>query len=120
MNNTLIIGASLKESRYSNMAIRRLRANDFPVLAMGKTKGVVEDVEIKTEHILDTKIHTVSLYINKAIQEEYYDYLIALKPKRIIFNPGTENPVLAKLAKEASIEVLHACTLVMLSTSNYH
>lgn len=119
MNNTLIIGASLNEARYSNIAIRRLRASGFPVLAIGRKQGYIEDVEIKTQPILNTEIHTVSLYINNIIQEEYYDYLIALKPRRIIFNPGTENPVLAKLAKEASIEVLHACTLVMLSTSNY-
>jgi len=120
MLNTLIIGASLKEERYSNMAIRRLRASNFPVLAIGRTSGFVEDVEIKREPIIDVEVHTVSLYLNKIAQEIYYDYIINLKPKRIIFNPGTENPVLAKLCNEASIEVLHACTLVMLSTKNYH
>lgn len=109
----------MKESRYSNMAIRKLRAHKFPVLAIGRKAGMIKDVEIETDLIINEKVHTVSLYLNPQAQESYYDYIIELKPERIIFNPGTENVVLANLAKKAGIEVLQACTLVMLSTSNY-
>ena len=116
---TLIIGASLKEARYSNMAIRRLREENFPVRAYGRTPGLVGDVTIETELITDDEFHTVSLYINPKNQESLYDYIINLKPERILFNPGSENPELARLAKEASIKVEHGCTLVMLRMANY-
>lgn len=119
MNNTLIIGASLNENRYSNLAIRKLLSHGYPVFAIGRKPGNIEGIEVETELILDKKIHTISLYINPQNQEGYYDYILNLNPKRIIFNPGTENHALAKKAKEASISVLNACTLVMLSTSNY-
>jgi len=111
---TLVLGGSINPNRYSNMAIRLLRANNIPVVSIGLRKGQVEDVSIVTEHIIMDDIHTVTIYMNPTVQDSYYDYILALKPKRIIFNPGTENPVLKAEAKSLGIEIVENCTLVML------
>ncbi len=116
---TLVLGASENPSRYSFLAIKRLRKHDHPVLAVGKKKGRVDDVPIHNEAVLETGIDTVTLYLNPANQVAYYDYLIQLHPKRIIFNPGTENDELIKKAVENNIQPVVACTLVMLSTGQY-
>ncbi|WP_340154937.1 CoA-binding protein [uncultured Winogradskyella sp.] len=116
---TLVIGASLKEDRYSNIAINRLRSYNHPVKAFGLKLGRVNDVTIDTELIDYDAIDTVTLYLNPKRQEDYYDYIISLKPKRVIFNPGTENPEFYKLLKENSIEFEVACTLVLLATNQY-
>lgn len=116
---TLVLGASENPERYSNMAIRRLRAMGHDVVAIGIRPGKVEDVEIVKEHPAIKNLDTVSLYLNPKNQERYYDYIVAQKPKRIIFNPGAENPVLEKLARESGIEPMEACTLVLLSTGQY-
>lgn len=116
---TLVIGASLNPNRYSNMAIKRLRANNIPVFAIGLREGKVADVQIIKEKILFKNIDTVTLYLNPKRQEEYYDYIIHLQPKRVIFNPGTENLEFVKLLQENNIKVEIACTLVLLSTKQY-
>ncbi|MDR6301481.1 CoA-binding protein [Mesonia maritima] len=116
---TLVIGASLKPIRYSNRAIHSLRNNNIPTVAIGLRKGTVEDVKIETEKINFENIDTVTLYLNSKRQEEYYDYIVSLSPKRVIFNPGTENQELYKILKENNIEVQVACTLVLLSTNQY-
>jgi len=101
------------------MAVQRLRAREYPVQAIGRKKTRVADVEVHTDQVAWTDIDTVTLYLNPLHQEPYYDYILGLKPRRIIFNPGTENPELEMLASEAGIECLEACTLVMLSTGQY-
>ena len=116
---TLILGASQNPERYSYLAVNKLSANHHPVVAIGRKKGNVGDVEINTEQKLLTGIDTVTLYLNPQNQKPYYDYIISLKPKRIIFNPGTENEELYTLAKQNGIEVMEACTLVLLSTGQY-
>ncbi|TQD33974.1 CoA-binding protein [Haloflavibacter putidus] len=116
---TLVIGASLKTSRYSNMAIKKLRKHKVPTLALGLRKGVVEDVLIETENLNFENVDTVTLYLNPKRQKEYYDYILALQPERVIFNPGTENPEFYEKLRKAGIEVLPACTLVLLSTNQY-
>jgi|SRR5690606_14075227 predicted CoA-binding protein len=116
---TLILGASENPSRYSYLALKKLRASGIPVVAIGKKEGRVEDVEITKQKLSLEGIDTVTLYLNPQHQKEYYEYIISLKPKRIIFNPGTENPELEKLARENNIQPLEACTLVMLSTGQY-
>jgi predicted CoA-binding protein len=88
-------------------------------VAIGKRKGKAGEVEIDTEPKPMGDIDTITLYLNPQNQKQYYDYIISLKPKRIIFNPGTENPELYKLARQNNIQVLEACTLVMLSTGQY-
>ena len=117
--NTLVIGASLKPERYSNIAIKRLRRYNHDVKAFGLKPGKVDDVSIDTELMAYKAIDTVTLYLNPKRQERYYDYIIGLNPKRVIFNPGTENPEFYNLLKQNSIDFEVACTLVLLSTGQY-
>jgi predicted CoA-binding protein len=116
---TLVLGASENPSRYSFLAINRLRAHQHPVMAIGNRKGQVGDVSIEKEALPEKDVDTVTLYLNPKNQVPYYDYLLSLHPKRIIFNPGTENEELIRRAKEQEIEPVIACTLVMLSTGQY-
>lgn len=116
---TLVLGASQNPARYSYLAVNKLSRHDHPVVAIGRRKGKVGDVEIDIEQKPLSNIDTVTLYLNPQNQKPYYDYIISLKPKRIIFNPGTENDELYKLAKQNGIEVMEACTLVLLSTGQY-
>ena len=116
---TLVLGASDNPARYSNLAIKRLRKYGHPVVAIGKKNTRVDDVEIGKEKKEFADIDTVTLYLNPMRQQEYYDYILSLKPKRIIFNPGAENDELAALAKQHNIQPLDACTLVLLSTNQY-
>ena len=116
---TLVLGASLKPNRYSNYAIQRLVANNIEVKALGVRTGEVSGVTIETEKLPFKNIDTVTLYLNPKRQEEYYDYILALNPRRVIFNPGTENPEFYKILKENNIEFEAACTLVLLSTNQY-
>ncbi len=116
---TLVLGASSNESRYSNLAIRRLRGQNIDVEAFGLKPGNVLDVFIDTERKEYTDLDTVTLYLNPKNQKEYYDYLLQLKPKRVIFNPGTENPELIALLEKNGIASEIACTLVLLSMNQY-
>lgn len=119
VKKTLVLGASANPSRYSNLTIRKLRAHGHPVVAIGLKKKMVEDVAIETEKTPEAGIDTVTLYLNARNQEQYYDYILSLKPKRIIFNPGAENNELANLARSQNIQPMEACTLVLLSTGQY-
>lgn len=116
---TLVLGASLNEARYSNIAIHRLRGKDIPVVAFGLREGTVNDIVIDTEKKDYENIDTVTLYLNPKRQEEYYDYIVSLNPKRVIFNPGTENFKFEKLLRKKGIEAEVACTLVLLSINQY-
>ena len=117
--NTLVIGASTNPERYSNKAIERLREHNIPTFAFGLKSGRVSDVEIDTELIAYSDIDTVTLYVNPKNQKEYYDYIISLKPRRVIFNPGTENPEFIDLLKSKNIFTEISCTLVLLGTGQY-
>ena len=116
---TLILGASTNPGRYSYLALKKLLAYNHPVVAIGKQKGSVGSIEISNVKETIPDIDTVTLYMNPQNQKGYYDYILGLHPKRIIFNPGTENEELEALASKKGIEVLEACTLVMLSTGQY-
>lgn len=116
---TLVLGASDNPSRYSYLAIQRLRNHNHPVVAVGRKNTKVADVMVETDQKPFDDIDTVTLYLNPQHQQEYYNYILALKPKRIIFNPGAENDELADLAKQKGIQPVEACTLVMLSTNQY-
>jgi uncharacterized protein len=116
---TLVLGASQNPARYSYLAIERLRAHNHPVVAIGRRTGKVADVVIEKDHTEIKDVDTITLYLNPGNQQEYYDYILRLHPKRIIFNPGTENDYLIKKAKEEGIKPVIACTLVMLSTGQY-
>lgn len=113
------MGASLKEDRYSNRAIRALRQHGHPVVAVGLREGKVKDVSLVKAIPPETHVDTVTMYLNEGNQAEWEDQLIALRPRRIIFNPGARNPAFAKKAEAAGIETLEACTLVMLGTGQF-
>jgi len=116
---TLVLGASDNPSRYSYLAVNRLRSHGHPVVAIGKKNSMVADVPIEKEKKDWENVDTVTLYLNPAHQQQYYDYILSLKPKRIIFNPGAENDELADLAVKNGIKPIEACTLVLLSTDQY-
>ena len=116
---TLVIGASLNPTRYSNIAIKRLVDKGIKTSAIGLRSGRVKGITIETEKIPFKAIDTITLYLNAERQKEYYEYVISLKPRRIIFNPGTENTEFYKLLKENGIKSEVACTLVLLSTNQY-
>jgi len=116
---TLVLGASDNPSRYSYLAVNRLRSHGHPVVAIGKKNAMVADVLLEKQKKEWNDVHTVTLYLNPTHQQQYYDYILSLKPKRIIFNPGAENDELADLAIKNGITPIEACTLVLLSTNQY-
>jgi uncharacterized protein len=116
---TLVIGASPNNERYSWMAVNRLRQYGHLVVAYGNKSGTIADVSIETDLPHPDDIDTVTMYMNAQRQAELHDYILSLNPKRIIFNPGAENPALEQLAEERGIETVEGCTLVMLSIGNY-
>lgn len=121
MKKTLLVGATADPSRYAYLAAKMLSEHGVDFVPIGIHSGEVfghQIVDLRSKPDLK-EIHTVTLYINPTHQQEWMDYLIGLKPKRIIFNPGTENPVFFRKATEAGIEVLPACNLVMLSTGQF-
>lgn len=116
---TLVLGASMKVHRFSHKAVQRLVSNQHEVVAFGLKEGEISGVTIDTELVQYEDIHTVTLYLNPAVQEDYYEYIFSLQPKRIIFNPGTENPSFVAQLEEKEIKCVTACTLVMLASNRY-
>lgn len=118
---TLVLGASLKRRRASNRAVRMLTSAGHTVYALGLQAGNVAGIEIETEKsALDmAPLHTVTLYLNPRRQPAEYDYILGLSPQRIIFNPGTENPELWRMARARGIECVNACTLVMVNWGQF-
>jgi len=116
---TLVVGASENIERYSNKAIRMLLKYSHEVLGFGNRVGVVDGVEIKTAFDEFENVDTVTMYLGAKNQMEYYDVILNLKPRRIIFNPGAENVEFAKLAETKGVLVENACTLVLLSLGQY-
>ena len=117
---TLVLGASPNPDRFAYKAIRSLQRRNLPVIAIGRRDVDLGTLKIRTGMPDDIGIvHTITLYMNAKNQKEYYDYILTLHPKRIIFNPGTSNTELADLAKKAGIEVINDCMLVMLNTGKF-
>jgi len=120
MKKTLILGASANPERYAYKATVKLALHGHEVFPVGLKTGKIEEHEILINNPVIANIDTVSLYVGPKNQSEYYDYILnKIHPKRIIFNPGTENPELEKMAQEKGIETEVACTLVLLSLGNY-
>jgi hypothetical protein len=115
----LVIGASANPERFSFAAIHKLLQYGHEVVAIGNKDDIVKGINIETNKTVFTDIHTVTLYINPNIQAGYYDYLLQLNPKRVIFNPGTYNQELESLLKNKGIEVIENCTLVMLDAGGF-
>lgn len=116
---TIVLGASTNPDRYSYMAMHRLTASGHEAIPVGVKKGEVAGKAILSDPPTSADIHTVTLYVGPQIQEQYRAYLLELKPKRVIFNPGTINPTLMRELEQSGVEVVDACTLVMLSTGEF-
>ena len=116
---TLVLGATTKPERYAFKAITMLVDKGHSVLALGQNAGEVAGIKIQTKAVPIKNIDTVTLYLNPARQRDYYNYIVDVKPKRVIFNPGTENPEFYQLLKLNDIKVEIACTLVLLTTNQY-
>ncbi len=119
MKRTLIIGASPNPTRYAYKAANMLKSKGHKIINIGIKKGMVAGIDIEPSGSIYEDIHTITLYIGPSLQPEYYDYIVNTHPKRVIFNPGTENGKLELLLTEQGIEVVEGCTLVMLATGQY-
>jgi predicted CoA-binding protein len=119
MKKTLILGASTTPTRYSNLAANRLVNYGHSIINVGQKTGEVANHPIEKAQQIHQDIHTITMYVGPAGQKDLYNYILDTNPKRIIFNPGSENLELVKLANDKGIETLEACTLVMLSTNQY-
>lgn len=116
---TLVLGASTNPERYSFLATNKLLDSNHSVVLIGNKNGIIRDNKIETTTIEIDDIDTVTMYIGKLGQKDYYDYIVSLKPKRVIFNPGTENEELYSILEKNQIPFIEACTLVLLSTKTY-
>ena len=120
-DKTLIVGATTNPTRYAYAAAEFLKRAGKPFIPISIKKGSVlgENIlDLRSKPNLDN-VHTITMYMNERHQEEWEDYLLSLKPERIIFNPGAQNPRLARKASEAGIEAINACTLIMINTGQY-
>jgi uncharacterized protein len=116
---TLVIGASLKPHRFSYKAVIRLMHHKIPVVAIGMREGSIGDIRIVKPFPELSDIHTITMYVGPKNQSYYRDYILSLHPRRVIFNPGTENPDLQALLKLQGAEVVEGCMLVMLSKDEF-
>jgi predicted CoA-binding protein len=116
---TLILGATPDPSRYAYLAANRLKGRGHTIVNVGKKTGEVAGVPIEKPDIIHNDIDTITMYVGTRNQEPLYDYILSTHPKRIIFNPGTENRELQNMANERGIETVYGCTLVMLSIGDY-
>jgi hypothetical protein len=119
MKKTIVLGASPNPERYAFRAVTRLRQYGHETVPVGIRSGEIAGLPIQSGTPPETDVDTVTLYLGAARQKAYYDYILSLHPKRIIFNPGAENDELAALAREHGIEPVEGCTLVMLSIGTY-
>ena len=119
MKKTVVLGASPKPIRYSYTAVQQLTSKGHEAVPIGIKDGEIGGIEIikGTPELED--VHTITLYLSPPRQPQYYDYIFSLNPKRLIFNPGTENLELIQMAKDRDVDVEVGCTLVMLSVGNY-
>ncbi len=119
MKKTVVIGASPNPERYAFRATEKLKQHGHEVVAVGIKPGMIGDTPIVTDRPAIADVDTVTLYVGPQNQPGWYEYIFSLHPKRIVFNPGTENSELERMATAKGIEPLEACTLVMLSLGNY-
>jgi predicted CoA-binding protein len=119
MKRTLVVGASPKADRYSFIATNMLAEYGHHVYPFGMRAGNINEHMIETNWPHGEVFDTVTLYLNPSNQVPYQEQILALKPKRVVFNPGTENPVFEAQLRDAGIEAIEACTLVLLRTQQY-
>jgi len=116
---TLVVGASLKKERFSNIAVRRLTEHHVPVIAVGLRAGEINGITVQKPFPEVENIHTVTMYVGPKHQSFWFEFILKAKPKRVIFNPGTPNEEFEQLLQDRGIEVVEECTLVMLSNDDY-
>lgn len=119
MKKTLILGASTNSARYSYLVANKLVRKGYPIVNVGRKVGDVGGVAIEPAELIHSDIDTITIYVGPKNQAPYYEYILATNPKRVIFNPGAENSELVDKLKQQGIEVVEACTLVMLNTGQY-
>lgn len=119
VKKTLVLGVSLNPDRYSNMVVKRLVNNGLEVVAYGLKEGKISGIHIDTELKHYQDIDTVTIYLNPKRQKDFYNYIVSLHPKRVIFNPGTENTELYQILEKNNIAFEVACTLTLLATNQY-
>ncbi|MEL6122521.1 MAG: CoA-binding protein [Bacteroidota bacterium] len=119
MSKIVVIGASLNPSRYSHQAVSLLSEKGYDVIAIGRKDGQIGDVQIHQDQIDLDEVDTISLYLSPQIQAQYHDYIKMLGARRIIFNPGTENPEFQQELVDEGVDAFEACTLVMLRTGQF-
>lgn len=117
--NTLIIGASTNPERESFHVVKLFIKKQFPILAIGQKEGMIDSVSIQKGLPPFQDIHTITLYVGAKNQAAFYDYILQIKSKRLIFNPGAENLELFNLAVNNGIDAVNACTRTMLTVGNY-
>ena len=116
---TLVLGASPKPERFSHIAVKKLIASNFPVIAVGLHEGEISNVRIHNLFPDLSNIHTISLYVSAKNQSVYYEYVLKINPKRVIFNPGSENVKFENTLRSQGIQVVRGCTLIMLDNGTY-
>lgn len=116
---TMVLGASENPDRASYQAILKLAANGHEILAIGNKEGQIGNSNILRGKPIMGSIDTITLYINSERQKNFYSYILSLHPRRLLFNPGTENDELAVIAKAHGIQTEESCTLVLLGTGQY-
>ena len=114
MGKIVVLGASPKPARFSHKAIRGLLSKGYQVIGIGNRPGNIDGLDIITEKVPVEDVDMVMLYINATVQRNYYDYILGLTPREILFNPGTENTELARLASDHGIGIRYECALVLL------
>lgn len=119
MKKTLVLGATPNPARYAYLAVHSLIRHGHEVVPLGIRAGEVAGLSIQTGMPQIANVDTITMYLNPQKQAPYYEYLLGLKPKRIIFNPGSENPELKAIAQARGIEIVEGCTLVMLSIGTF-
>ena len=119
MSLVVVLGASPNPDRFSYKAVKRLISNNYEVVAIGKRAGMIGDIPIITRQPALSDVHTVVMYLAPYHQGEIFDYVLSLRPKRVIFNPGTESPEFDEFLESYNIEIVHDCTLVMLATGRF-
>lgn len=116
---TVVIGASENPERYAYKATVALLSHRHPVVPVGLKEGEINGIKILKDMPPVENVDTITLYVGPRNQPAWYDYILSLKPKRVIFNPGTENEEFEKMLQEKNIEPVEACTLVMLAIGDY-
>lgn len=119
MSTMLVLGASANPERYSYKAVTRLVRHNYDVVAIGKKEGMIGEIPIITKQKPINDVHTVLIYVAPYHQGEIFDYVLSLRPYRVIFNPGTESPEFTELLESYNIKVVHDCSLVMLAMGRF-